>query len=91
MAIFNIVVQRTQVKTLRFNCEAESLDRLKARLGVIKFSSIDELFDRGEVDSIDYDVTSASDFQGTLDDAMMQTVNDEALQWLLDCEARKLF
>lgn len=58
MKKFKVHVQRTQVQSQVFYVKAESRDELDKKLEEIDFGEMDDRFDEGEVDSIEYDVAS---------------------------------
>lgn len=61
MITYSVSVSRTQVQSVRFIVQASNLSELKNKLDNVDFAEIDERFDGGEVDSIDYDVTEIYD------------------------------
>lgn len=60
MPYFEVVVERSQSQFQTFVVEAKDQKALEARLEELDFSEVDERFDEGEVESIDYTVSRVS-------------------------------
>lgn len=59
MKIFRVIVQRTQIQSHTFVVSAKNQSELEKKLDEIDFGEMDEVFDEGEVDSIEYDVVDS--------------------------------
>lgn len=58
MKTFKVNVQRSQIQTQTFVVKAVSKADLEKKLAELDFGEMDDRFDEGEVDSIEYDVAS---------------------------------
>lgn len=56
MALHRFKMSRVQIQVVEFAVEASDIDDLSNRLNEVNFSKIDQCFDRGEVESIYYDL-----------------------------------
>lgn len=56
MALHRFKMSRVQIQVVEFAVEASDIDDLSNRLNEADFSKIDQCFDRGEVESIYYDL-----------------------------------
>jgi hypothetical protein len=56
MPKFKVHAQRTQVQSQVFYVTAASREELEKKLQDVSFDEMDNVFDEGEVDSIDYEV-----------------------------------
>lgn len=81
MKTFKVNVQRTQVQSQTFVVKAEDQSDLEKKLDELDFGHIDSVFDEGEVDSIDYEVTEVESCKKRPYEA---TFADEDLQECLD-------
>lgn len=79
MKTFKVNVQRSQIQTQMFVVKAVSKADLKKKLAELDFGEMDDRFDEGEVDSIEYDVASIEPCKEEGD-----TFADEDLQGCLD-------
>lgn len=60
MKTFKVHVQRIQVQSQVFYVTASSREELEKKLQDVSFDEMDNVFDEGEVDSIEYDIVDTS-------------------------------
>lgn len=79
MKTFKVHVQRIQVQSQVFYVTASSREELEKKLQNVSFDEMDNVFDEGEVDSIEYDIVDTSPC-----DSLYSTFASEELQEQLD-------
>ncbi len=79
MPFFQVSVTRHQLQSEEFTVKAENKEALQKILERIDFGCIDERFDQGEVQSIDYEVNSVKE----VEKPSSQSFADEDLQELI--------
>lgn len=79
MPNFKVHVQRIQVQSQVFYVKADSKKQLEKKLLDVSFDEMDNVFDEGEVDSIEYDVVETKPC-----DSLYSTFASEELQEQLD-------
>lgn len=78
MPNFTVTASRTQVQSVTFTISAKSKSELVRKLNLIKLSDLDDRFDEGHVDSIDYEIGTVCSSKNK-----PTTFADEELQGLL--------
>jgi len=77
MPNFAVNVTRTQTQSVNFTVTAKSKADLVKQLNLIEFSDLDDRFDSGHVDSIDYEigtVRTSKDKPTTFADEELQAI-----------------
>jgi hypothetical protein len=79
MPNFKVHVQRIQVQSQVFYVKADSKEQLDRKLLDVSFDEMDDRFDEGEVDSIEYDIVETNPCE-----SCTSTFASEELQEQLD-------